>query len=168
MTNPKEGNGAAVSDPRSLISAPELPVALFSFLLHFVWEFLQVPTYAGMAEMAHWQGIKLCTSATIGDVGFALTAFWSASLVARTRSWMSSEAMPPVIVFLSTGIVLTVGFEFYYTQVTHRWTYSDLMPLVPPLGTGLSPLLQWIVIPSIVLWLSRRYLASGAARENCE
>lgn len=168
MTNPKKGNGAAVSDPRSLMNAPEVPIALFSFLLHFVWEFLQVPTYAGMAEMAHWQGIKLCTSATIGDVGFALTAFWSASLVARTRSWMSSEAMPPVIVFLSTGIVLTVGFEFYYTQVTHRWTYSDLMPLVPPLGTGLSPLLQWIVIPSIVLWLSRRYLASGAARENCE
>ena len=53
---------------------PETPVALFSFLLHFVWEFLQVPTYAGMAEMAHWQGIKFCTAATIGDVGFAIQA----------------------------------------------------------------------------------------------
>jgi hypothetical protein len=137
-------------------------VAGFSFLLHFVWEFLQVPTYAGMAEMAHWQGVKLCTSATIGDVGFALTAFWTASLVARTRNWTSSPATLPVVVFLGTGVALTVGFEFYYTQVTHRWTYSDLMPIVPPFGTGLSPLLQWIVIPPIVLWLSRRHLAGDA------
>ena len=29
----------------SLAEAPELPVAFFSFALHFVWEFVQVPTY---------------------------------------------------------------------------------------------------------------------------
>ncbi len=164
MTNQGEENGAAVSNRRSLLNAPELPVALFSFLLHFVWEFLQVPTYAGMAEMAHWQGVKLCTSATIGDVGFALTAFWTASLAARTRHWMGNQVAFPVLVFLGTGIALTVGFEFYYTQVTLRWTYSDLMPLVPPFGTGLSPLVQWIVIPPIVLWLSRRHLSGSDAR----
>ncbi|MDF1600197.1 hypothetical protein PZ895_10475 [Mesorhizobium sp. YIM 152430] len=136
---------------------------MFSFLLHFVWEFLQVPTYAGMAEMAHWQGVKLCTSATIGDVGFALTAFWTTSLVARTRHWIGNQVALSVLVFLGTGIALTVGFEFYYTQITHRWNYSDLMPLVPPFGTGLSPLLQWIVIPTVVLWLSQRNLEGGAA-----
>lgn len=158
MVHQQDRSQPAVNNRCSLSSAPELPVALFSFLLHFVWEFLQVPTYAGMPEMAHWQGIKLCTSATIGDVGFTLTAFWSASLVARTRGWIGSEAMLPVIVFLGTGIVLTVGFEFYYTQVTQRWTYSDLMPLVPPFGTGLSPLLQWMAVPLLVLWLSDRHL----------
>jgi hypothetical protein len=164
LDHPQGENQAAVGSRPSLSNATELPVAIFSFLLHFVWEFLQVPTYAGMAEMAHWQGIKLCTSATIGDVGFALTAFWTASLVARTRHWMGRPATLPVLVFLGTGIALTVGFEFYYTQVTQRWTYSDLMPLVPPFGTGLSPLLQWIVIPPIVLWLSRRHLAGNVAR----
>ena len=166
MMHQQDGSQSAVNRRRSLSNAPELPVAMFSFLLHFVWEFLQVPTYAGMAEMAHWQGIKLCTSATIGDVGFALTAFWTASLVARTRHWMGNQVAIPILVFLGVGIALTVGFEFYYTQVTLRWTYSDLMPLVPPFGTGLSPLLQWIVIPPVVLWLSRRYLAGGAAPPN--
>ena len=150
---------AADSRAPSLLNAPELPLAIFSFLLHFVWELLQVPTYSGMAEMAHWQGIKLCTSATIGDVGFALTAFWLASLVTKTRHWIGSQTALPALVFIATGVALTVGFEFYYTQVSQRWTYSDLMPLVPPMGTGLSPLLQWFVIPPLVLWLSRRHLA---------
>jgi hypothetical protein len=141
MAHQQDGSQPAENNRRSLLNAPELPVAMFSFLWHFVWEFLQVPTYAGMAEMAHWQGIKLCTSATIGDVGFALTAFCTASLVAGSRQWMTTLAALPAVVFLGIGIALTVGFEFYYTQVNHRWAYSDLMPLVPPFGTGLSPLL---------------------------
>lgn len=141
-----------------LWTAPELSVGFFSFLLHFVWEFVQVPTYAGMAEMPHWEGVKLCMSATFGDVGFALTAFWVASVAARSRDWILRPTRVPSVIFVAVGIVLTVGFEHYYTTISLRWTYSDLMPLVPPLGTGLSPLLQWLVIPLLVIWLTRRHL----------
>lgn len=144
--------------PAGLWGAPELPVAFFSFVLHFVWEFVQVPTYAGMAEMPHWEAIKLCMSATFGDVGFALTAFWVASLAARRRGWILRPTRVPSTIFVGVGILLTVGFEYYYTSISLRWTYSDLMPLVPPLGTGLSPLLQWLVIPILVIWLTRRHL----------
>ena len=93
-----------------------------------------------------------------------MTAFWTASLVARTGHWIGNQAALPVLVFIGTGIALTVGFEFYYTQVTQRWTYSDLMPLVPPFGTGLSPFLQWLIIPPVVLWLSRRHRAGNDVR----
>lgn len=134
-------------------------MAGFSFLLHFVWEFIQVPTYAGMAEMQHWEGVKLCLSATIGDVGFALTAFWAASLAVRSRQWLLDPPALARVVFVAVGVALTVGFEYYYTEISLRWTYSDLMPLVPPLGTGLSPLLQWLIIPPVVVWLSGRLLA---------
>ena len=149
------GSGAR---PAGLWDAPELPVAFFSFLLHFVWEFVQVPTYDHMAEMAHWEAIKLCLSATFGDVGFALTAFWIASLAARSRNWILRLTRLPIAIFVGIGIALTVGFEYYYTNVSLRWTYSDAMPLVPPFGTGLSPLMQWLIIPPLVIWLARRHL----------
>lgn len=141
---------------------PEVWIVVFSFLLHFVWEFLQVPTYEGMAEMAHWQAVKMCTSATIGDVGFALTAFWTTSLMARSRHWIAAPTNCQRLVFLGVGIGLTVGFEYYYTNISLRWTYSDFMPLVPPFGTGLSPLIQWIVVPLLTLWLSRRMIWAAA------
>ncbi|MDO8884102.1 hypothetical protein, partial [Pseudotabrizicola sp.] len=147
----------------SVWGAPELPVVYFSFVLHFVWELVQVPTYTGMAEMPHWEAIKLCMSATFGDVGFALTAFWLASLAARRRDWMLRPARFPAAIFVAVGIVLTVGFEYYYTNISLRWTYSDLMPLVPPFGTGLSPLLQWLVVPILVVWLTRRHLLGAQA-----
>lgn len=135
---------------------PEFSIIVFSFLLHFVWEFWQAPTYAGMTEMNHWDGIKLCSSATFGDVGFALTAFWITSAAARTRFWFRDPDPWHVVLFLGVGVALTVGFEHYYTNITLRWTYSDLMPLVPPFGTGLSPLLQWLAVPLAVLWFARR------------
>lgn len=150
--------------PHSVWNAPELPVACFSFVLHFVWEFVQVPTYAGMAEMPHWKAIKLCMSATFGDVGFALTAFWLASFAARSRDWILWPARFPAAIFVAVGIALTVGFEYYYTNISLRWTYSDLMPLVPPFGTGLSPLLQWLVVPLLVIWLTRRHVLGAQAR----
>ncbi|MGY6703327.1 hypothetical protein [Roseinatronobacter sp.] len=64
----------------------------------------------------------------------------------------------PVAIFVAVGLILTIGFEYYYTSISLRWTYSELMPLVPPFGTGLSPLLQWLVIPPVVIWLTRRHL----------
>tara|TARA_R100001086_G_scaffold232546_1_gene153798 strand:+ start:496 stop:1020 length:525 start_codon:yes stop_codon:yes gene_type:complete len=154
--------------PARLRDVPELPVAYFSFVLHFVWEFVQVPTYTGMAEMPHWEAIKLCMSATFGDVGFALTAFWVACLAARSRDWILRPTRFPVTTFVAVGIVLTVGFEYYYTSVSLRWTYSNLMPLVPPLGTGLSPLLQWFVIPPLVIWLTRRHLLGARAVDEAD
>lgn len=143
---------------RDLTRLPEFNIAVFSFLLNFVWEFLQAPTYAGMVELGHWDGFKLCTSATVGDVGFALTAFWVASLVARSRRWILQPTSFQMLVFIGVGVALTVGFEYYYTNVSLRWTYSELMPLVPPLGTGLSPLLQWLFIPLLVVWFTRRQM----------
>lgn len=138
---------------------PELNVAFFSFVLHFVWELLQVPAFAGMAEIDHWQGIVVCTEATIGDVGMALTAFWVTALFARSRYWIERPSPWPMAIFLGVGLVLTVGLEYYYTQISNRWAYADIMPLVPPLGTGLSPLAQWILVPLMVVFIVRRQIA---------
>lgn len=158
----RAGDAGTGARPAGLWEVPELPVAFFSFMLHFVWEFVQVPTYADMAEMAHWEAIKLCMSATFGDVGFALTAFWIASLAARSRNWILRPERLSVAIFVGVGIALTVGFEYYYTNVSLRWTYSDAMPLVPPFGTGLSPLMQWLIIPPLVIWLTRRHLLGAS------
>ncbi|MEM5474476.1 hypothetical protein WNZ14_22355 [Hoeflea sp. AS60] len=71
-----------------------------------------------------------------------------------------ADAVLKTLVFLGIGIALTVSFEYYYTNISQRWTYSDLMPLVPPFGTGLSPLLQWIFIPLAVVWFMRRQMSA--------
>lgn len=147
-----------------LLVLPELNVALFSFVFHFVWELLQVPTYAGMAQLDHWTGVLVCTQASLGDVGFALIAFWITAGIARSRRWIVKPTLYQVLIFVGIGVALTIGFESFYTRVTFRWTYSELMPIVPPFGVGLSPLVQWIVVPLLVLFVVGRQIRPPANR----
>ena len=46
--------------------------------------------------------------------------------------------------------------------VRRNWSYSDLMPVIPSLGIGLSPVLQWVVIPALALWLAGWPAGAGA------
>ena len=53
------------------------------------------------------------------------------------------------------GIGYTGYSEWINVEVRHTWAYSDLMPRLPLLGTGVSPLLQWMVIPILALLIAR-------------
>ena len=48
----------------------------------------------------------------------------------------------------------TIFSEWLNTSVRGSWTYSDLMPVVPVIGTGLAPLLQWCVVPTLAQWIA--------------
>lgn len=37
------------------------------------------------------------------------------------------------------------------------------MPVVPVIGIGALPLLQWVLLPPLILWFARRQLAGHAA-----
>ena len=49
----------------------------------------------------------------------------------------------------------TLPGEWLNVVVRQTWAYTEMMPQVPVLGTGLSPLLQWLLLPSLALWLAR-------------
>ena len=115
-----------------------------------------MPTFEGMAARPHWEGIKVCASATLGDVGLALVAFWMTAGIFRSRQWIVHPRPLQIGFFIAVGIALTAVLEYYYVEVTGRWGYSELMPRVPPLGTGLAPLLQWVVVPLLVASLTGR------------
>lgn len=142
---------------------PELPLGLFAFLLSFVWEMLQSPFYVGMAEMPHWEGVRMCIIATLGDVLIALVAFWAAALVVGSRAWMLAPERSAVVIYVAAGLVITVVFESFATGPLALWEYGEGMPRLPVLGTGLAPILMWLTLPIATLWLTRRYLWGRAA-----
>lgn len=138
---------------------PEPNIALFAFLLNFVWEMLQVPFFVAMPEMPHWQAVLVCARATVGDVEISLVAFWLvAAFAASGRRWVLRPGRRQIAIFVAAGVVVTVVLEMAATRVWHRWAYSRLMPVLPMLDVGLVPILQWIVVPPLVVWLVRRQL----------
>ena len=54
-----------------------------------------------------------------------------------------------------TAIVLGAGYtifsEWLNVQIRRSWSYTAAMPVLPFLGTGLTPLFQWLVVPGLAL-----------------
>jgi hypothetical protein len=70
---------------RVVLDLPELNIAIFAFLLTFAWEILQSPFFRGMKEARHWDAVRVCTLATLGDVGIMLVGFWLGTWVGGGR-----------------------------------------------------------------------------------
>lgn len=138
---------------------PELNVLLFAFLLNYPWEFLQVPFFQSMAEANHWDAILFCTRATGGDALISLFSFWVVTAVWRNRWWVCRPTVRQLAVFISVGLLVTFVLEWHATEIAQRWAYADHMPVLPILGTGVLPVMQWILLPLLVVWLVRRQIA---------
>lgn len=118
---------------------------------------MQVPLYEGMAAGAHWPAVLWCTRAAVGDAVISMGAYAGVAARDRNRFWLRSPRAAPLLVFLSIGLLITVVLEWLNVHQWARWSYSPRMVTV--LGIGLSPLLQWTLLPPLTLWLARRHLA---------
>ena len=76
---------------RALTWTPEFNVGLFAYLLNSPWEFLQVPLFERMPLASHWDGVKACTAAAVGDSAVLLAAFWVVALSVHSRGWCTDR-----------------------------------------------------------------------------
>ena len=134
---------------------PWAAIALFAFLLNFVWEMLQVPFYGGLDEAAHWDATLVCLRASGGDALIGLAAY---AVVAwpSGRLWLAHSTLPRLGAFVGAGLLITIVIEWVSVHVLHRWAYAEGVPVVA--GIGLPPLLQWLLLPPAFLWLTWRHL----------
>ena len=144
-----------------VLNAPELHISIFAFLLNFVWELLQMPLFAGFVDFQYYQVILHCTKATFGDVVISLVAFAGACLITRSRMWIILMNKSGVVAFLAIGLVITIVFEILATGPLNRWEYGELMPMIPVIGVGASPVAQWVILPLLQLWFVKRQIIGG-------
>lgn len=133
---------------------------LFAFLLNFPWEFIQSPLFEGMADTPHWEAVKGCTRATLGDVVIMLAAYWGVSMLRRNRAWIATPSRRDVSLLIIVGLCITAIIEWL---VLHgwwwvSWRYSAAMPVIPGLGVGWVPLSQWVILPPLAIALVGRQL----------
>ena len=130
-----------------------LAVALMANLS---WEILQLPLYTIWTKGTTREIAFAVVHCTLGDGLIALAALIIALISAGTRNWPGERHISVLAITLALGVGYTIFSEWLNIVVRASWAYSPLMPVVPVIGTGLSPLLQWIVIPATALTVSRR------------
>ena len=51
-------------------------------------------------------------------------------------------------VAMAVGLAYTLGSEYVNTEILRSWAYTDAMPRLPGTRIGLTPVLQWLVVPA--------------------
>ncbi|MCY7322286.1 MAG: hypothetical protein LH660_10940 [Phormidesmis sp. CAN_BIN36] len=153
-----------VVHPSRWLNLPEWNVGVFSLLLNFFWEIQQMPFYQLPSEFSCFDMIRNCTFATIGDVGISLLAFWVVAALAKSRQWFHQPWRSQLTSFIFVGVITTVVFEALAIGVLKLWAYAAFMPTLPFLGSGLLPLLQWLLLPPILIWFVKRQLSDTSFR----
>ena len=99
-----------------------------------------------------------------GDLLIATSALVLALIAFGRPDWPARGFAPVATAAILIGLGYTVFSEWLNTEIRRSWAYAELMPVLPFLGTGLSPLAQWIVIPSAAFWWARRGAGARADR----
>jgi hypothetical protein len=119
------------------------------------WEAAHLPLYTLWTAGTTREKLFAIVHCTGGDLLIALSCLTLALISVGHRNWPLHAFLRVAAVTVILGMSYTVFSEWLNIVVRESWAYSELMPIVPVLNTGLSPLLQWLVVPLAALWWAR-------------
>ena len=128
----------------------------FAIPAHLAWEIAQLPLYTIWYEDPPGRIVFAVIHCTGGDAMITGASLLGALLLFGNRRWPDERYIAVAAPAVLAGIAYTIFSEWHNTEVRNSWSYSSLMPTLPAIGTGLSPLLQWFVIPVTGFWWARR------------
>ena len=121
-------------------------------ILMLPWEILQLPLYT-LWRTASWRDqIVAILHCTTGDIAIAHSALVF-SVLMTNRNWPAEAKVSTAICLIGLGAGYTIYSE-WSNLARGSWAYTEWMPMLPLTGTGLTPLLQWILLPPLALKLS--------------
>jgi hypothetical protein len=121
-----------------------------------IWETAQLPLYTIWNDGTTRDKLVAVVHCTAGDVLIALCSWAFAVVVAGGSGWPAERSYRVALLTITAGLAYTAYSEWLNTAVKRSWTYSDLMPVMPGLGLGWSPILQWLLVPVLALWVAGR------------
>jgi hypothetical protein len=119
-------------------------------LLSLAWEILQLPLYTIWNEKPWGWIVFSALHCSAGDILMGLISLIIALLLSRTGKPSQWPKTKLILISTVVSVIYTV-FSEQMNLANANWAYSLWMPMVPWLNIGLSPILQWLIVP-IAAW----------------
>ena len=128
-------------------------IAALAFLFNLIWELIQIPLYKnGSYSLEH---IAFCALASIADAILVMLLFFGSAVIFKNLFWIQDKKWQQIIIVILIGGIGTVLGEMRHLSIG-SWAYADVMPIIPIVNVGLSPILQFMILPIVVYIISFR------------
>ena len=132
-----------------------LTIALVGFVLNLIWELAHGPLYKEFKyDFSH---ISLCTLSSITDMLTLLLLFFVFSLVLKNVYWIEQLNFSNSLLLMLVGGLSAALVEIWHIN-REDWLYAESMPLIPIVKAGVSPVLQFTILPIIIFILSKKLI----------
>ena len=128
-----------------------LILIVFAFLLNFAWETIQMPLFKAMKNDI--QSTVFCALATVADVIMVLLLYFGFAVMHKDPIWIQDLKGQRILALILFGGVGAIFAELRHLKAG-TWSYSQSMPIMPFVKVGLSPVLQFMVLPTLIYYLS--------------
>ncbi len=140
-----------------------LIVFVVAFSLNLVWELAQLYLYNNAVyNIAH---ILFCALASIADAIMITLMYLLFAAVLKNALWIRSVKWYQILILVIVGAIGAILSEKRHLLIG-TWQYSNLMPIIPRVNVGLSPVLQFMLLPTLSYFLSFKYLNKQSKKIN--
>jgi hypothetical protein len=130
---------------------PEIFVFGIALLLNIVWESLHAPLFV-FKEQSSWSTLTAClVFCAVVDAAMMLFIYWVVALIRKDRFWFLRGRSVDKVLFALAALTLAFASEYNAVHYRNLWEYSERMPLIPVVRVGLTPIVQWIILPGVIL-----------------
>jgi hypothetical protein len=129
---------------------------------HLVWETSQLPLYTLWQSGTDGEIFRAVIHCTGGDGLISAAALTVSIAAARFAEW-PLFGKPMIATTILVGVAYTAFSEWLNVEVRTSWAYAASMPIIPVLGMGLTPMMQWLVIPAVSFAIASRWRPGGLA-----
>jgi hypothetical protein len=140
---------------KAILYNPLLNFFFFSFFLNAAWEWIQSPFFVDITTDLNtiiWYRIHC----TLGDSLVLMAGYILMSLYHRNLNWVYFSNVKHHAIFVLMGFAYTFLSEYVNVHIKGSWSYSEYMPLLPFTNIGLVPLVQWIILPPVIIFITKR------------
>lgn len=141
---------------------------IYAAVFHLIWEFAHLPLYTIWQTGSDRELAFAASHCAAGDVLIAMSTMLLSLFLVGDSAWPGAKKHRVLAVAVILAVGYTIFSEWLNIVVREAWAYRDIMPIVPIINTGLSPILQWIVVPTAAYMLATRTAAGPLARAGHE
>lgn len=119
-----------------------------AWIVNFGWEMAQAPLYAPMGPF--WTATAKCFRASLGDAGIVATFWVLGAYIFESPDWFRRAGAMLIVALALLGGLISVGLE-RAALGGGRWAYGAAMPVIPGVRVGVAPVLQMMLLPSLIM-----------------
>ena len=124
---------------------------LLAFIINFAWEIIQGPLYIGFTySISH---IAFCGLASVADAIMVLLIYFVLTIIYKDLLWIKHINLQRTLIPILIGGIGAILAEMRYLSLGN-WSYASSMPVLPFVNAGLSPVLQFMLLPGLIFYVS--------------